>query len=102
MRSVTALLLASTLVLPLLSCGGTTSFGFQSDFQAVSGTVSSAHLSIVDGNVQITIVTLQMSGSFNQFAFCGDHVQQFPTSTSLTVHFNPGQSCNQIIVVVAG
>ena len=102
MRSFTALLLAFGLVLLLVGCGGITSFGFQSNFQAVSGTVSSAHLSIINGNVQITVITLQTNGSFNQFSFCGDHVQQFPMDTSVTVNFNPGQNCNQIIAVVTG
>ncbi len=105
MRSFIALLLASALVLPLVSCGGTTSFGFHSNFPAVSGTVSSAHLSFVfDGStsIQVTVVTLLANGLPNQFIFCGDHSQQFPMDTSVKVTFDPGQNCNQIVAVVVG
>ena len=105
MRSPVALLLIGSLTLVLASCAGVTSFAAKSDFPAVSGTVSSVHLSVVsDGatSIQVTIVTLQNNGFPNQFTFCGDHSGQFPMNTSVTVNFNPGQNCNQIIVVIVG
>lgn len=109
MRSLAALLLAvvliSSLALFLTSCGGITAIGFHSDMRAVSGTVSSVQLSAVSGNggfIQVTFVTLQTNGFPNQFAFCGNNVGQFPMNTSVTVKFNPGQDCNQIVVVVTG
>jgi len=101
MRSLVALLLA----LSLTGCGGVTAFGFHTDMGAVSGTVSSVHVSMVSGNggfIQVTFVTLQTNGFSNQLAFCGDTAAQFPMNTSVTVKFNPGQNCNQIIVVITG
>lgn len=104
MRSLPALLLALILVtaVALSSCGGVTAFGFRSDLPAVSGTVSSVGLSVIDGNVQVTVVTLQANGMSNQFAFCGDNRHRFPMNTSVTVQFNPGQNCNVIAVVITG
>lgn len=101
MRSLAALLLA----LSLASCGGVTSFGFRSGAKSVSGTVSSVHVSTISGDsgfIQVTFVTLQTNGFPNQLAFCGDTTNQFPVNTSVTVNFNPGQNCNQIVIVVTG
>jgi hypothetical protein len=109
MRSSAALLLGLVLVislaLPLTGCGGVTTFGFKADFQSVSGTVSLVQLSTINANgtfIQVTFVTLQTNGLPNQFTFCDDHAAQFPMNTSVTVNFNPGQSCNQIVAVATG
>ncbi len=105
MRSVALLLafaLFLSLALSLAGCNGITAIGFNSDLRAVSGTVSFVHLSVSGDGAFITFVTLQTSGSSNQFAFCGDNAGQFPLNTSVTVKFNPGQNCNQIVVVIAG
>ena len=105
MRFLPKLLIVSVLAIVLVSCGGTTQVGFVSNFPAVTGSVSSVHLSVVsDGSttIQVTVVTLQANGFPHQFTFCGDQASQFPMNTSVTVNFNPGQNCNQIIVVVAG
>ncbi|HYX68028.1 MAG TPA: hypothetical protein VE825_02765 [Terriglobales bacterium] len=104
MRFLAALLLAFVLLssLALTGCGGFTTVGFRSDMQAVSGTVSSVHVSASNDGGFITFVTLQSNGSPNQFAFCGDNAGQFPMNTSVTVRFNPGQDCNVISVVIAG
>jgi hypothetical protein len=106
MRGLLALLLVVALgflSLALASCG---TFGFSSNPGSASntaaGTVSLVHLSVVDGDVQVTFVTLQSSGSANQFTFCGDQVSRFPMNTSVTVNFNPGQNCNQVVVVITG
>ncbi|HVP43638.1 MAG TPA: hypothetical protein VMS96_09400 [Terriglobales bacterium] len=105
MRSL-ALLITFALILasaPMLTgCGGVTAFGFKSNMQAVSGTVSSVQVSVSNNGSFITFVTLQSNGFPNQFAFCGDHAAQFPMNTSVTVDFNPGQDCNVITVVVTG
>lgn len=100
MRALTALLLGAALL--LTGCGGIVAVGFNSDMQAVSGTVSSVHVSASDAGAFITFVTLQSNGFPNQFAFCGDNAAQFPMNTSVTIRFNPGQDCNQIIVVITG
>lgn len=100
MRALTALLLGAALL--LTGCGGIVAVGFHSDMQAVSGTVTSVHVSASDAGSFITLVTLQSDGFPNQFAFCGDNAAQFPMNTSVTIRFNPGQDCNQIVVVISG
>ena len=95
-----ALLLAFCLV--LTGCAGITAVGFNSDLRAVSGTVSSVHVSASDNGGFITFVTLQSNGFPNQLAFCGNNAGQFPMNTSVTVRFNPGQDCNVIAVVIVG
>ncbi len=100
-----AFVLIGSLSLPLSGCAGVTSFGLHSDMHTVSGTISSVHVSMVSGDggfIQVTFVTLQTNGFPNQLAFCGDAAAQFPMNTSVTVNFNPGQNCNQIIVVITG
>lgn len=94
-------LVVAFLTVSLTGCG-TFAVGFISNPGSATGTVSSVHLSVINGDVQVTFVTLQNNGSSNQFAFCGDHVGQFPMNTSVTVRFDPGHDCNQIIVVITG
>ena len=89
----------------MIGCGGVTTVGFKSDFQTANGTVSSVQVSSIPGNggfILVTFVTLQANGFPNQFTFCDDHASQFPMNTSVTVNFNPGQNCNQIVVVITG
>ncbi len=105
MRSVALLLafiLFLSLALSMTGCNGMTAIGFNSDLRAVSGTVSFVHVSISSEGSFITFVTLQSNGFPNQLAFCGDNATQFPMNTSVTVKFNPGQNCNQIVVVITG
>lgn len=104
MRRPAALLLAFVMVIALLPCltGCGATVGFKSDLSAVSGTVSSVHVTISDDGSSVTFVTLQSNGFANQLAFCGNNANQFPMNTSVTVKFNPGQNCNQIVVVIAG
>lgn len=102
MRRPAALLLAFilTISLALTGCGAT--LGFNSDLRAVSGTVSSVHISATGDGATVTLVTLQSNGIANQLAFCGSNADQFPMNTSVTVKFNPGQNCNQIVLVITG
>ncbi len=99
MRGLTAFLLA----LSLTGCGGLVGFNGSpsGDPVTVSGTVTAVHVSS-DGSFQFTFVTLATNGGPNQFTFCGNTAAQFPMNTSVTVHFNPGQNCNQIVVVITG
>jgi hypothetical protein len=63
------------------------------------GTVSSVQLSI-DGNAQVTFVTFLQSGAPFTIGFCGDQTSLFPLNRTMTVNFNPGQTCATIIAVV--
>lgn len=95
------------LALILSGCGSVTAIGgfTPGPMVVVSGTVSSVQISSVSGNggmVQVTFVTLQTNGMANQLAFCGNNAGQFPMNTSVIVHFNPGQDCNVISVVITG
>lgn len=103
MRSVIALVLGlSVAVLILFLMGCAISGGFMSNPGSATGTVSSVHLSVIGGDVQVTFVALRSNGFSNQLGFCCNHVAQFPMNTSVTVNFYPGQDCNQIIVIVTG
>ncbi len=71
--------------------------GGRTDFPVVSGTVSIVHLTIIDGNVQVTAVTLINSGSAQTINFCGNVVSQFPVNTLVTVTFTQTSSCNTVV-----
>ncbi len=73
--------------------------GGRTDFPEVSGTVSIVHLTIIDGNVQVTAVTLINSGSAQTLNFCGNVVSQFPNNTFVTVTYTQGNSCNSIVKI---
>ncbi len=91
--------------LSLIGCGVSINGAIPAPPNVVNGKVSSVQVSSVASSgsfIQVTFVTLQTSGFSNQLAFCGDAASQFPMHTSVTVNFNPGQNCNQIIVVVVG
>ena len=96
------------LALSLSGCGGVVAIGGAASpgqLAVVSGTVTSVQLGSVASNgnlVQVTFVGFQTNFATNRLAFCGNTTNQFPMSTSVTVHFNPGQDCNVISVVVVG
>ncbi len=71
----------------------------------ISGTVTAVQLSSISDRgtvVPVTFVSLHNNGAVNHFAFCGDEVGRFPINSFVRVNFNPGQNCNQIVVVIAG
>jgi hypothetical protein len=67
---------------------------------SVSGLVSVVQLTILDGNVQVTLVTFLSNGASSTVGFCGDHRGQFPLNQNLRANFNPGQPCSNIVTVV--
>ncbi|MBZ5646230.1 MAG: hypothetical protein LAN37_03280 [Acidobacteriia bacterium] len=98
-------LVVFVLALSLTNCGSITATGgfTPGQMMVVSGTVSSVQVSTTSANgsmIQVTFVTLQTSGMPNQLTFCGNTASQFPMNTSVKVNFNPGQNCNQIVVVI--
>lgn len=87
-----------------VSCAGGAFFISSSNgdvsFATISGTVSVVQLTVVDGDVQVTIVTLISGGFGNINNFCGNVVTQFPMQTFVTVHFTPGTPCNRVVQVI--
>ncbi len=104
MRYAVVLLLA----LSLTGCAGFVAVGgfTPGPLVVVSGTVTSVQISSVAGGggsfIEVTFVSLQTNGLNRQFAFCGNNATQFPMNTSVTVHFDPGNDCNVIAVVITG
>ena len=99
-----ARLLATVLIaLSLLygtACGDVfvrATFGTASTLQ---GTVSSVQLGNANGTTQVTFVTFQQSGAPFTIDFCGDQTSLFPLTQTVTVNFNPGQTCATIVTVV--
>jgi hypothetical protein len=93
-----AVLIASIL-LYATACGNVfvrATFGTASTLQ---GTVNSVQLS-TNGNAQVTFVTFLQSGALFTIGFCGDQTSLFPLNRTLTINFNPGQTCATIIAIV--
>jgi hypothetical protein len=74
-----------------------TTFGTASTFQ---GTVSSVQLGNANGTIQVPFVTFQQSGAPFTINFCGDQTSLFPLTQTVSVNFNPGQTCAAIVAVV--
>ncbi|MFB3915235.1 MAG: hypothetical protein ACE14M_00780 [Terriglobales bacterium] len=103
MRRAVHVALVLLLAWSLVSCGGGTFFFSTGDngttFLTTSGTVSIVHLTVIDGDVLVTVVTLISGGFGTTNNFCGDVVSQFPMQTFVTVHFTPGNPCNTVVQV---
>jgi hypothetical protein len=103
MRQAVRVALVSLLTWSLLACGGGTFFlstgTHGATFLTTSGTVSIVQLTVVNGNVQVTAVTLIANGFASTSNFCGNVVNQFPMQTFVTVNFNSGTSCNTVVAV---
>jgi ABC-type uncharacterized transport system permease subunit len=104
MRRLAVALVVVALVGALVGCGGgvlfvsgRSEFG-RSEF-AASGFVSIVHLTIIDGNAQITVVTLLNSGTAQTLTFCGNVVAQFPSDAFVTVTFRQASGCNTVVGV---
>jgi hypothetical protein len=79
--------------------GGTVLIGARTDFPEASGTVCIVHVTVVDGNVQVTAVKLINAGSSQTLNFCGNVVSQFPSNAFVTVTYTQGSSCNTVMKV---
>src|SRR3569832_1259845 len=99
MRRHAVALAVLALLVQLAGCGGTVVVGGRTDFPEVSGTVSIVHLTIIDGNVQVTAVTMINSGSAQTLTFCGNVVSRFPSNSFVTVTYTQGNSCNTVVKV---
>lgn len=101
MRCFVALLLLAVVV-TTTSCGdvfvgGFTTFNNQT---SISGTVSVVHLIVIDGGVQVTVVTFLQTAGAQDFRFCGNLTPQFPMNADVTVRFTPGTVCGSNVAVV--
>jgi len=104
MKHLLLLTLIGSLLLSVVGCGAVFIGGAIQPATTVTGSVTSAQLgSAVNGaggTVQVTFVTLFQSSSSSTFAFCSNHITQFPLNQMVSVNFNPGQPCANIILVV--
>jgi hypothetical protein len=93
-----SLLLAS---LFLASCGQVfvSAFSHPSPTTVFVGTVSIVQITVIDGNVLVTVVTLINGGIGDNFTFCGDQRSQFPMNRLVSATFTPGTPCANIIQV---
>ncbi len=91
-------LLALALI-PLLGCGATFFVGGNTNPGAAAGTVSIVQLTVVDGNVHATVVTLVANGTANTLTFCGNNSSQFPMNSFVQVSFTPAQPCISSFIV---
>jgi hypothetical protein len=93
-----SLLLASLL---LTSCGQVfvSAFSHPGSSTVFIGTVSIVQITVIDGNVLVTFVTLINGGVGNGFTFCGDQSNQFPIDQLVSATFTPGTPCATIIQV---
>lgn len=69
--------------------------------QVVNGTVSIVQVTVIDGNVTVTAVTLVNVGSSNDLTFCGDQSSQFPVSHNVSATFTQGTPCASLVQVSA-
>ncbi len=93
-----SLVLASLL---LTSCGQVfvSAFSHPGGSTVFIGTVSIVQITVIDGNVLVTFVTLINGGVGNGFTFCGDQRNQFPMDQLVSATFTPGTPCANIIQV---
>ncbi len=96
MRALLALAL-----IPLLGCGATFFVGGNTNTGAAAGTVSIVQLTVIDGNVNATVVTLVANGASNTLTFCGNNSSAFPMNTFVQISFTPAQPCISSFVVNA-
>lgn len=87
----------------LTSCGQVFVSGFshQGSSSVFFGTVSIVQISVIDGDVTVTGVTLINNGVGNDFTFCGDQRSQFPVNRVVSATFTPGTPCSNVIQVSA-
>jgi hypothetical protein len=95
-----SVILASLL---LTSCGQVfvSAFSHPGNSTVFVGTVSIVQITVIDGNVLVTFVTLINGGVGNDFTFCGDQRNQFPMSQLVSATFTPGAPCATIVQVSA-
>ena len=106
LRRPERLLLVAVLLL-LTGCGtfrvaGAINF---SNTSVSTGTVSFVHFTaIFDSSgtlINVTVVTLAEPPVTNTFTFCGNQSSQFTMNSAVQVSFTPGQSCSNLVAVVA-
>ncbi len=89
MRPLLALLLVS-----LLGCGGTVFVsGATGSAASAAGTVSIVQLTVVDGKVNATVVTLVANNNARTLTFCGNNTSLFPVNSLVQVNFTSAQPC---------
>jgi hypothetical protein len=87
----------------LTSCGQVfvSAFSHPGGSTVSFGTVSVVQITVIDGDVTVTAVTLINNGVGNDFTFCGDQRNQFPINRPVSATFTPGTPCANVIQVSA-
>ena len=87
----------------LTSCGQVfvSAFSNPGNSTVFVGTVSIVQITVIDGNVLVTFVTLINGGVGNDFTFCGDQRNQFPMGQMVSATFTPGTPCANVVQVSA-
>ncbi len=95
---IAALLLFST------GCGNVFVGGAIRTGSTIQGSVSTVQLSSIlsgtGGTLQVTFVTFLQNGTSSTIGFCNDQTSLFPRNQTVSVNFNPGQTCSTVIIVV--
>ena len=101
MQRLLAVFLVFSFILLSAGCGNVFVRGvIQPGISTVTGLVSVLQLTVVDGNVQVTFVTLLSDGMASTVGFCGDQRRRFPMDQNVRADFNPGQPCGNIVTVI--
>jgi hypothetical protein len=93
------------LVVVLIGCGGVIFQANSSPGNAVtvSGFVTFVQFTVIlNGSgtlVNVTVVTLQQTGVFQTFTFCGSQSSMFPLNQNMQVNFVPAPTCGNIVAV---
>lgn len=99
------LCLLSVILVSLLltSCGQVfvSAFSHPGSSTVFIGTVSIVQITVIDGDVMVTAVTLVNDGVGNDFTFCGDQRNEFPMNQLVSATFTSGTPCANIIQVSA-
>ena len=105
MKRLLVLLLCLVLFTYCTGCGGVfvaAAWNGGGITQSANGLVVIVQFSSVSssgGFIFVTFVTFDQNGTSASVPFCGDQRNQFPMDQNVTVNFNPGQPCNQIVSV---
>ncbi len=87
----------AVLLVMLAGCGGGTFFvggNFNPGTTTfVSGTVSFVQLTVVNGDVNVTIVSLVQKATTNAVTLCGNQASLFAMNSAVQVTFTPAQPC---------
>lgn len=96
-------LLVLGLLASCLGCGSIVRVRGAIGSQVISGSVSTAQVSLITDQgltITITLVTFLQNGINSSLSFCGDQSSQFIPGESVQVSFTPAQPCANVLQVI--